>query len=430
MTRKVLLAPLVAALMLLAAAPAQAETVVGITPGNTLISFDSASPANVTTVGAVTGLGANETIRGLDVRPSDGQLYAVTATTGSAANSILKTYTVNPSNAAATLVGATAAALPGAADVPTGWSILPRDTATDTAAQRARYVNTNDENARIHLPDGTLGGNDTDITPAATSTIIATAHAPNTGGTTATTYAIDRTDSQLSRVGGDAGATTANGGVVTDLAPLGLALNQANDAGFDVSPNSGTAFGALTDSADNLTRLYTLNLVTAVQAGAVTTVVGPIGNGTIEVRSIAVLPNPPPAQLAAEQSQPVTTTQQQPSPRDTRRAIVLIALGSSVRSYSSILRGFRYEFSADEPGTATAALSIRGSGAAATLARGRATLRAAGKTRIRVRPTASGKRVVRRLRRKRRRVRATLTTTFRDLAGNRTISRKRLRLRR
>lgn len=111
---------------------------------------------------------------------------------------------------------------------------------------RVRYVNTNDENARLAPETGALAGNDTDLTPAATSTVIAEAYDRNLRTTSATTlYAIDRNDSYVAIQGGINGVPSANGGVITDLAPLGFSLNQANDGGFDASP-SGVAFEALT----------------------------------------------------------------------------------------------------------------------------------------------------------------------------------------
>lgn len=275
------------------------STIYGITTGNVLIRFDSAAPSQVTTIGAVTGLGAAETIRGIDFRPRSGDLFASTVTTGSAANSVVSTYKINTLNAQATLVGRTAAALAGAGDLPTGYDFNP-------TVDRIRYVNSgiNDENSRLNPVNGALAGNDTDLTPAATTDIIAAAYdrnfdrqsisAPANNAIPTTLYEIDRIDSTLSIQGGINGTPSPNGGVVTDLAPLGFTLNAANDGGFDIAPGVGLgrAFAALTSAADNLTRLYSINLVTAVSATPVATPIGLIGNGLIEVRSIAVaLPN-------------------------------------------------------------------------------------------------------------------------------------------
>lgn len=91
---------------------------------NTLALFDSASPAQVTTR-SITGIGFARTVRGIDVRPVSGEVYIVSAATGAAANSGLELYTLEVNTGRATLIGATAAALAGAADVPTGLRLQP-----------------------------------------------------------------------------------------------------------------------------------------------------------------------------------------------------------------------------------------------------------------------------------------------------------------
>ncbi len=398
--RRLLLGVVTAAAVACAAAtPARADRAFGILPGNQLITFDTASPTAVTQL-QITGLGANQTVRGIDARISNGQLYVVTVTTGSAANSVMHTYTVNPDTGAASFVGQTAAALPGAGDVPTGWDV------NSTASDRTRYVNTNDESARINLDNGALAGNDTDLTPAATSTIIAAAYA------TSTLYLIDRNDSVLARQGGVGAVPSPNGGVVTDLGPLGFTLNAVNDGGFDVSP-SGALFAALTNAADNLTRLYTFTL-----AGEAVSV-GLIGDGLTEVRSLTILPVPPAAPPAIQP--------------DRTSPVVLVALArSSVRLGRLSRSGFAYEFSCNEACTATGSISAdvpARKSRRTTLASGTATLTGAGKARLTVKATRAGRRAIRRLRRgKRRRVRARLTTVVKDSAGNSTTVRKRLTL--
>jgi uncharacterized protein DUF4394 len=389
-----------AALACAAAAPARAERAFGILPGNQLITFDTASPTSVI-ARPITGLGANQTVRGIDARISTGQLNIVTVTTGSAANSVLYSYTVSPDTGAATFVGQTAAGLAGAADVPTGWDV------NSTATDRTRYVNTNDENARINLDNGALAANDTDLTPAATSTIIAAAYATNT------LYLIDRNDSVLARQGSVGGVPSANGGVVTDLVSLGFTLNAANDGGFDISP-SGVFYAALTNAADNLTRLYTFT-----GAGEAVSV-GLIGDGSTEVRSLTILP----VSLAG----PPST---QPTP-DRTSPVVLVALSRSSARLGRLSRGFAYEVSCNETCTATGSLSAdvpASKSRRTTLATGTAKLAGAGKARVVVKTTSAGRRAIRRLRRgKRRRVKATLTTVVKDAAGNSTTVRKRLTL--
>ena len=271
-----LLLPVVCSLVAFTA-PAGAVPAVGLTSGNGLVLFDTSTPGTVSPRN-IAGLGANETVRGIDLRPTTGEVFVSTVTTGSAANSIIRTYSLDTNTGVATFVGATAAALAGAGDVDTGFDFNP-------IVDRIRYVNTNDENARLNPTNGALAANDADLTPAATTTLIAEAYDRNQVGATVTTlYAIDRNNSTLATQGGVDGNPGPNGGVVTDFpAPLGFILNAANDGGFDIAA-SGAAFAALTDAADNLTRLYTINLTT----GAATPV-GLIGNGQTEVRSLTIL---------------------------------------------------------------------------------------------------------------------------------------------
>lgn len=278
-----LLATFVGAI-LFAAGVAQAEEAVAIVADNTLLIFDTEN-LGTTTARPVIGLGSFEIIRGIDYRASTGELLACTVVTSSVANSVIKTYRIDHTTGAAILVGTTAVALAGAADVPTGFDRNPVVT-----VDRMRYVNTNDENARLNPNNGALAGNDTDLTPAATSTIIAAAYDRNTPDSTVSTlYVIDRNDSMLAIQGGINATPSPNGGVVTDLCPLGITLHPASDGGFDVS-SSGIAYAALTDNATGLTGLYTLALPTAVTATPCATPVGNIGTGTIPVFSLTILP--------------------------------------------------------------------------------------------------------------------------------------------
>jgi Domain of unknown function (DUF4394) len=392
------------AVLAVAAVPARAERAVGVIAPNTLIVFDTAAPSAVT-FRSITGLGANESVRGIDRRPANGQLYAVTVTAGSAANSILTTYTVNPDTGAATFVGATAAALAGAGDIPTGLDFNP-------VVDRIRYVNTNDENARLNPDTGALAGNDTDLTPAATSTIVAEAYDRSQAGATATTlFAIDRNDSQLALQGGVNGVPSPNGGVITDIGTLGFTMHPAFDAGFDVAPD-GTAYAAMTSSADSLTRLYTINLTNGA-ANAV----GLIGGGVSEVRSLTILPEPP---------RPPPPPPPPPSAADVNAPIVLVSAARTARLGALSRSRLAISFSCNEACTAAATLRL----GRTVLALGSASLREANVGRLRLRTTAAQRRTIRRLRRSRASRRARLTLTFTDAAGNRRTLTRRLTLRR
>jgi hypothetical protein len=266
---------------LLAPSPAGAERVAAVVGGRLLL-FDSATPSVVATRD-ITGIGINETIRGIDYRPSTGEVYLVTALTGSVNNSLARTYVIDTSLGTTGRVGVTAAAVPG-------WADVAGDAGINPVADRVRVVSVTDENFRLNPNSGALAGDDANLSPAATTAAIGVAYDRNVAGSTATTaYLIDRHDSQLAIVGGIDSTPSPNGGVVTDRGPLGITLSASSDGGFDISGATGTAYAVLTDSADMLTSLYTVNLTT----GALTKV-GTVGTGSLEAVGMTVLPPSPP----------------------------------------------------------------------------------------------------------------------------------------
>ena len=83
------------------ARPAAASTIYGLTVNNGLITFDSATPGTISTIGPISGLQAGEFVLGIDFRPATGGLY------GLGSNSNL--YLINPLTATATQVGSSGA---------------------------------------------------------------------------------------------------------------------------------------------------------------------------------------------------------------------------------------------------------------------------------------------------------------------------------
>jgi hypothetical protein len=268
---------LAAGLPLALATPAGAVPAVAVAPNNTLVLFDTDTPGTFASK-PITGLGASESTRGIDVRPANERVYISTVAASSSANSTIRTYTLDTATGAATFVGASAN-LAGAGDFASGYDVNP-------ATDQIRFVNSSDENARLNPITGALASNDTDLTPALTTNLIDAAHDRNQGGATASTlYVINRSTSALARQGGVDGVPSPDGGVVTDIGPLGFTLNGANDGGFDIS-SAGTAYAALTSATDGFTRLYTINLATGA---ASFTLPGLIGGGTFEIRDLAIL---------------------------------------------------------------------------------------------------------------------------------------------
>src|SRR4051794_22506774 len=71
---------------------------------NSLLTFDSANPSSIISTVSITGLGALESIRGIDARPATGQLYAL-GITDNGLTRAGQIYTINPASGVATAVG-------------------------------------------------------------------------------------------------------------------------------------------------------------------------------------------------------------------------------------------------------------------------------------------------------------------------------------
>src|SRR5262245_38642971 len=150
----------IAALAALALAPsASAERALGIVSPSSLIAFDTATPATAT-ITKIINLGSGETVLGIDKRPAvPGQVMIWTVPAGTIGSATMKAYTLDPATGIATVVGSGAATAspPGAADVKTGFDFNP-------LVDRVRVALSNNENFRMNPNNGTLAGDDTNIT--------------------------------------------------------------------------------------------------------------------------------------------------------------------------------------------------------------------------------------------------------------------------
>jgi uncharacterized protein DUF4394/thrombospondin type 3 repeat protein len=264
-------------------AAAGADPLAGITGTANLVLFDTANPGALTTR-PITGISAGETAIGLDMRPATGQLVLITVPTGAVASGTVRTYTVNPATAAATFVGSIPGTVPGAADTPTGADFNP-------VVDRLRVVNAGNENFRINPTNGSLAGDDVNLTFAAPTTgpVTAVAYdrnvAPGPPGTPApptartTLYGIDVGADRLVTIGGISAETPGgpNGGTVAGAGPLGVTVDDTSDAGFDIAAN-GSAFASLTVAGQP--GLYRVSL-----AGGTATLIGAL---PVAVRGLTV----------------------------------------------------------------------------------------------------------------------------------------------
>jgi len=258
--------------MLSVAGRTQAEPVLALNIANLLIRFDSATPG-ATTTSTVTGLGAGQTLIGIDYRPSNGLLYGFAR---SGFNAPVSIYIINPLTGVASFVSTTNVAVNGAA----GTDFNPTN-------DQLRIVTSEEQNLSIN-PDSGVTTVQTSLTPG-TREATGAAYTNNFRGATSTTlYVIDAASDTLNiQSPPDSGALTLVGslGVDTTNDVPGFHRN-----GFDISGLTGAAFAALyvqTAAAPIFSTFYSINLAT----GNATLIgqIGPPGSG-FNIRGIALLP--------------------------------------------------------------------------------------------------------------------------------------------
>lgn len=266
---------------------ARAEMVVGLTTDNRIVTFNSSNPGMVTDLGLVSGLGAGETLKGIDLRPAVGQVFAI--------GSSNRIYSLNfSSGVVATPVGASGFS-PGLSMDEYGMDFNP-------TVDRIRLVNAAGFNGRLNpvtggAVAGTVGpGTDNALTYATGGTprAVGTAYTNSLAGVPAGStrqFIIDSNLGILGEVGSMAGGNGSfNGGVVSVVGSLGFSTNDL--VGFDVFGPTGNAFVSLTDPVSNITSLYSLSL-----ASGAASPLGVVGTG-LTLRDITIVPAPGAAALA------------------------------------------------------------------------------------------------------------------------------------
>ena len=135
-------------------AASAAEAFYGVTQDNRLVTFQSDNVTNVEPSHAITGLPGGENIVGLDVRPLNGQLYALGTTS--------RLYVINPRTGAARQVGATPF-IPALAGTSFGFDFNP-------TVDRIRVTSDAEQNLRLNPDDGDRRGRSTRTSPTRPAT--------------------------------------------------------------------------------------------------------------------------------------------------------------------------------------------------------------------------------------------------------------------
>ena len=258
----------------LSASPVDAPTAasakfVGLTSDNSLALFNSDNLTNVTRV-AVMGLQAGESLRGIDFRPNNGQLFGLGSTN--------RLYSIDLTTGAAAQIGQPFA-------VPLNGTSFGID--FNPSVDRIRVVSDAGQNLRLN-PDTGAVVDANPLTPGietdgnlngATSSIAATAYTESFTGLTTTRptrqYGINTTTDQLFE------QNPPNAGTQILIGALGADFSTS--AAFDiVTPQTGVnnAFG-LSDSS-----LYSINLTTgaATRVGEVRDLTTPLNFVGLAVR--------------------------------------------------------------------------------------------------------------------------------------------------
>lgn len=200
---------------------------------NKLYRFDPTNP----TMNSVnfTGLLTSETVVGLDFRPANGTLFAITNQS--------RLLTINTANGQVTAVGT--GLTPALSGTSIGFDFNPM-------VDRIRLVTNTGQNLRLHPDLGTVAGTDTTLSPGMPA--VSGAAYTNNFVTTATTnlFVIDYTTNMLYN------QTPPNNGTLVPVGALGIDVDAEN--GFDIGGNSNTAFALF--KVGGMTSIYSVNLTT------------------------------------------------------------------------------------------------------------------------------------------------------------------------
>ncbi|OOG72757.1 DUF4394 domain-containing protein [Algoriphagus sp. A40] len=198
-----------------------------------LYRFNPMSPQP--TMVAYQGLGMNEKIVGLDFRPANGQLLAISSNS--------QIYSVNPSNGLLTSIGNPL--MPMLEGDLAGFDFNP-------TVDRIRLVTSTGQNLRLHPDLGTVVATDGRLNPGAPM-VAAAAYTNNIAGASTTTlFVIDHNTGMLFT------QIPPNDGVLVPVGSLGITITAQN--GFDIGGNSGSAFAVLT--VGSAAGVYSINLMT------------------------------------------------------------------------------------------------------------------------------------------------------------------------
>ena len=248
-----------------------------LTDRNQLLNFNPGQPGMINSVRFITGMSSGENVVGIDFRPANGLLYALTT-----ANRL---YTVNPTTGAATPVGSgpIATAMNGQSF---GFDFNPTVDRIRVVSDADQDLRLNPNNAAVAGVDGTIAFAAGDPNAGQNPSLVGSAYTGNFAGSTLTTlYGIDSTTDSLVTQGSlNSAPVSPNTGQLFTVGKLGVDTN--NMVGFDIAQGTNSAFASLTTTGSRTSNLYTINLTTGAAR-----LIGPIGGGRL-IRDIAYAVRP------------------------------------------------------------------------------------------------------------------------------------------
>ncbi len=248
---------------------AHAIAIFALTNLDSIVEFDSATPGTVHALPTLVGFGAGEDLIGIDLRPANQRLYALTRSPVNVGH----LYTINTSTGEATLIG-TLAADPADVTVPyTALSGIHFGMNFNPVPDRLRLVSDDGTDMRVNA-DTALVITDAAMNPG-TPHVVGVAYTNSfAGATTTTLYDIDSTSDHLLI------QNPPNNGTLIDIGALGVAAGDT--LGFDIATLAAVNYAYAGLTVGGTTGLYTINLTSGAAS-----LLGNIGTGSVPVISIA-----------------------------------------------------------------------------------------------------------------------------------------------
>lgn len=250
--------------------PVHAELIYGIdeSSGQTLVSWDSANPSALLGGFPISGLQTNETIKGIDFRPSTRELYAL--------GSSKRLYTLDTATGVATEVPPPGPFTPALNGSVFGFDFNPVIDMIRVVSNTGRnYVLNPNDGSATQVTNLFYGPSDPNF--GVTPNVVSSAYTPPSPGTQL--YGIDSNLNIL--------VTQANSdGTLATVGPLNVDI--VATGGFDISSLTGIAYAAMQPANSAQSFLYSIDLLTgnATNLGAID------GGVIISSMAIAVIPEP------------------------------------------------------------------------------------------------------------------------------------------